>query len=192
MANLNSIFSKKETSKENLARQRLSKETGNSGFLVGTIFCGVALVWALLILLAGASVSSKIKAGIVSVLLVVAIIFLSLNYVKQKNAMSDILEAFLSGERNISNIVAISGLSNKVTTKLIQNMISKGIIADATIDRINNRIVDKVKSDVSAENAGKTVICTGCGAKNTLTGNVGQKCEYCGAALSEVLINDDK
>lgn len=192
MANFNSIFSKKEISKENLARQRLSKETGNSGFLVGTIFCGVALAWALLMLLAGNSVSTKITAGIISVLLVIVIIFLSLNYMKQKNAMSDILEAFLSGERNISNIVAISGLSNKVTTKLIQNMISKGIIADATIDRINNRIVDKVKSAVSVENAGKTVICAGCGAKNTLTGVVGQKCEYCGAVLSEALMNDDK
>lgn len=186
MVNLNSLFPKKEISKEELARQRLSKETGNSVMLVGGIWGGLLSACALMLLFCGENLSTKITAGIVFVPLLAVTVFLIMSYIKQKNAMSDILEAFLAGERNISNIVSITGLSNKVTTKIIQNMISKGILIDATIDRINNKIVDKAKTVASAENAGKTVLCTGCGAKNTLTGEVGQKCEYCGALLSEV------
>lgn len=186
MANFNNLFQRKEKSKEQIAREKLEKEAGNSGMLVGGIWSGLLSACALMLLFGGENLSTKITAGITFVPLLVATIFLIMNYVKRKNAMSDILEAFLAGERNISNIVSITGLSNKVTTKIIQNMISKGIIIDANIDRLNNKLVDKVKTVESTENAGKTVLCTGCGAKNTLTGEFGQKCEYCGALLSEV------
>ncbi len=186
MANFNNLFQRKEKSKEQIAREKLEKEAGNSGILMGAIGCGVATVMLFTPLLAGNSVAVKITAGVFSLPLAALTVFLAIIYIKTKNAMSDILEAFLAGERNISNIVSITGLSNKVTTKIIQNMISKGIIIDATIDRINNKIVDRAKTVASAENIGKTVLCMGCGAKNTLTGEVGQKCEYCGALLSEV------
>lgn len=186
MADFNNLFQRKEKSKEELARQRLSKETGNSVFFMGIIICSVVLMWTLLLLIIGKGAPIKITSGIISVLLVPVIVFLSSKYIKQKNAMSDILEAFLAGERNISNIVSLTGLNNKTAITIIQNMISKGIIIDANIDRLNNKLVDKVKTVASAENAGKTVLCTGCGAKNTLTGEFGQKCEYCGALLSEV------
>lgn len=192
MANFNNLFKRKEKSKEQIAREKLEHETGNSGFLVGTIFCGVALAWALLMLLAGNSVSTKITAGIISVLLVIVIIFLSLNYMKQKNAMTGILEAFLAGERSISNIAIGIGLNNKTTAKLIQTMMSKKIIIDANIDRTNNVIVDNKKTNCSPDNIGKIIICTGCGAKNTFTGKAGQRCEYCGAVISEEMINENR
>lgn len=185
MANLNNLFQRKEKSKEQIAREKLEKEAGDSGMIMGAIGCGFATIMLLSQLLADNSVAVKITAGVFTLPLAALTVFLAIIYLKQKNAMSDILEAFLAGERSISNLVVITGLNNKTATRIIQNMITKGII-DANIDILNNKLVDKVKTVASAENIGKTVLCTGCGAKNTLTGEVGQKCEYCGALLSEV------
>lgn len=112
-----------------------------------------------------------------------------MSYIKQKNAMEGILEAFLNGERNISSIALSVRLNNKTVVNLIQRMIFKKIIMDAHIDKLNNKIVDSQKAG-SSENIGKIVICTGCGAKNTLTGKLGQTCEYCGAAINEDMLND--
>lgn len=67
MVNLNNLFTKKEKSKDDLMRERLSRDSGNSGLLVGAIWCGIALVWALLFVLIGDTASSKIIGGIISV-----------------------------------------------------------------------------------------------------------------------------
>lgn len=191
MVDFKKLLNIKEKSADDLARERLAKVSNNSGWIAGIGCSGVALAWALLLLAVGDGTSVKIKSGIISVLLVAAIIFFAINYVKQKNAMNSILEDFLAGERNISNIAIGVGLNNKTTAKLIQTMMSKKIIVDANIDRINNRIVDNKKTMSSAENIGKIIICTGCGAKNTFTGKVGQRCEYCGAVISEEMINEN-
>lgn len=45
------------------------------------------------------------------------------DYIRQKNVMKGMLEAFLAGERNISNIAIAVGMNNKTTAKLIQTMI---------------------------------------------------------------------
>ena len=195
MVNLKKLFKHKEKSVEDLARERLTRELGNSGLIIGIVFCSVALAWTLLMLLMGLignDASVMITSGIVFIILVAIIIFLAMNYTKHKNAMEGILEAFLAGERNISNIAIGVGLNNKTTAKMIQTMIFKKIIIDANIDRINNRIVDNKKATGLAENVGKIVVCEGCGAKNTLNGKAEQRCEYCGAIISEDMINENK
>lgn len=68
MADFNNLFQRKEKSKEELARQRLSKETGNSVFLMGIIICSVVLMWTLLLLIIGKGAPIKITSGIISVL----------------------------------------------------------------------------------------------------------------------------
>ena len=192
MVDFKKLLNVKEKSADDLARERLENTIKSSGWIAGISCSGVALVWALLLLAAGDGTSVRIKSGIISILLVAAIVFFAINYVKQKNAMTGILEAFLGGERNISNIAIGIGLNNKTTAKLIQTMMSKKIIIDANIDRINNRIVDNKKATGSVENIGKIVVCEGCGAKNTLNGKAGQRCEYCGAVISEEMINENK
>lgn len=190
MVDFKKLLNIKEKSADDLARERLEKASGDSGWIGGIVACAIALAWTLLFLLDG-SVSVKITSGTISILLVAAIVYFAINYIKQKNAMTGILEAFLAGERNISNIAIGVGLNNKTTAKLIQTMILKKIIVNANIDRINNRIVDNKKTMSSAENIGKIIICTGCGAKNTFTGKVGQRCEYCGTVISEEMINEN-
>ena len=188
MANLKRFFTQKEKSTEELMRERLEKESGDSGWIVGIVWCGIVLLWSLLLSFWGISTSVKVTSAIIAVLALAALIFMARNYVKQKNAMEGILEAFLAGERNISNIAISVDLDNKTAAKLIQTMISKKIIIGAHLDRINNKIVDSLKITGSLENVGKIVICTGCGAKNTLSGVVGQKCEYCGTGIGEELL----
>lgn len=191
MADFNKLFNnfnkliKKDKSAEELARERLQREMGNSGSILGIVFCSIALVCALSMILAGENTATKIGAGIVSVVLAAAIIFLALNYFKRKNAMEGILEAFFAGERDISYIAASVDQNSKTVCKMLQAMVSKNIIRDVYIDKLNNKIVDKVRSMDSSQNAGKIVVCAGCGAKNTLTGKPGQTCEYCGAVIGE-------
>lgn len=191
MVDFKKLLNIKEKSADDLARERLEEALNNNGWIEGIGYISVALAGALVFLVIGDGTSVKIKSGIISVLLIAAIIFFAINYVKQKNAMTGILEAFWAGERSISNIAIGIGLNNKTTAKLIQTMILKKIIVDANIDRINNRIVDNKKTMSSAENIGKIIICTGCGAKNTFTGKVGQRCEYCGTVISEEMINEN-
>lgn len=190
MMNFNKIFNQQDKSTEDLMRERLSKETGNSWLIIGAVWCGIGLFWALMALVAGEGISVKVTSAIIFILLLSLLIFLVRKYVRQKNALEGILEAFLAGERNISNIAISVDVDNKTVANLIQTMISKKIIINAHIDKINNKIVDNLKTTGSTENVGKIVICSGCGAKNTLNGKVGQKCEYCGAGISEELIID--
>ncbi len=192
MVNFKKLLNVKEKSADDLARERLEKESSNSNLIMGIMFCCWTLFITLLILLVADSALVKITSGIISALLVAAIIFFAINYIKQKNAMAGILEAFLAGERNISNIAVGVGLNHKTTAKLIQTMIFKKIIMDANIDRTNDKIVDNKRIASSAENIGKIILCTGCGAKNAFTGKAGQRCEYCGAVISEEMINEKK
>ena len=191
MVDFKKLLNIKEKSAEDLARSRLERESGNSGWVGGIIGCALALLFTFSIFLAVENPFAKTILGLSTVLLTVAIVFFAIMQVKQKNAMEGILEAFLAGERNISNIAIGVGLNNKTTAKLLQTMIFKKIIIDANIDRINNRIVDSKKTTGSAKNIGKIVICEGCGAKNTLNGKAGQRCEYCGALISEEMINEN-
>lgn len=179
------IMPRRTRTPEEIARNRLERELGNSGIIAGAVFSGIATFVMLTIALTRYEISIKIIIGIIAILLLGLTIYLGMNYLKQKNAMEDILEAFLSGERSISNISIISGLNSKAVMKIIQSMIIKGIIQNAYIDKLNYKIVEKQKTTDNANNIGKVVKCTGCGAKNTLKGIVDQKCEYCGAVLSE-------
>lgn len=192
MIDFKKLLNRKEKSADDLARERLEREFKNNGWaFIGIPFCGLALMFVLPILFTSKSMAVKTVLGIVSVLLVAAIIFFAMIYMRQKNAMTGILEAFLAGERDISNIALGIGLNNKTTAKLIQTMILKKIIFDANIDRANNKIVDNKKVTGASENIGKIIICAGCGAKNTFTGKVGQRCEYCGAVISEDMLNEN-
>lgn len=192
MIDLKKILNIKEKSADDLARERLGKESANSGYVGGITICALALMFTFPIFLVTENPFTKTILGLSTVLLIAAIVFFVIMQVKQKNAMTGILEAFLAGERSISNIAIGVGLNNKTTAKLIQTMMSKKIIINANIDRTNNVIVDKKKTNCSPDNIGKIIICTGCGAKNTFTGKVGQRCEYCGAVISEEMINENK
>ncbi len=194
MAILNNIFTKTtktQKSTEEIMRERLSHELGNSGLIGGIMWCGIVSAWAFLFLLDGETASVKIISGIIFALHLALIIYLAIRYLRQKNAMEGILEAFLAGERNISNIALSVNVDNKTVSKLIQTMIFKRIIIDAHIDKTNNRIIDTQKTADSSKNAGKIVICSGCGAKNTLTGILGQTCEYCGTAIRAEMIDEN-
>lgn len=192
MVDFKKLLNIKEKSADDLARERLGKESANSGYVGGISICGLALMFTFPIFLVEENPFTKTILGLSTVLSIAAIIFFVVMQVKQKNAMTGILEAFLAGERNISNIAIGIGLNNKTTAKLIQTMMSKKIIIDANIDRTNNVIVDNKKTNCSPDNIGKIIICTGCGAKNTFTGKAGQKCEYCGAVISEEMINENR
>ena len=65
MADFNKLFNnfnkliKKDKSAEELARERLQREMGNSGSILGIVFCGIALMWALLLILAGENTADQ-------------------------------------------------------------------------------------------------------------------------------------
>ena len=99
--------------------------------------------------------------------------------------MEDVFESVLGGERSITNMSATSGLNEKEVIRITQSLLSKGILENVYIDKLNHKIIEKQKNADKSNNIGKVVQCSGCGAKNTLNGIIGQQCEYCGAVLHE-------
>lgn len=190
MIDFKQFLNRKEKNPNDLARDRLEKELTNSTAVAIISFCALGLTWSLMVLLGAKTAKTKIYSVIISVLLITVIVFLEIIHQRRKNAMIGILEAFLGGERNVSNIAMEIRMDNKTTAKLIQTMMFKKIIIDASIDIPNNQIVDRKKSTDSMENIGKIVACRGCGASNTLDGTVGQRCEYCGALIDEEMLNE--
>lgn len=191
MIDFKKLLNRKEKSADDLARERLEREINDSGWMGGIVICALALMFTFPIFLAVKNTFTKTVLGLSTAILTASIVFFVIMQVKQKNAMTGILEAFLAGERDISNIALGIGLNNKTAVKMIQTMILKKIIFDANIDRTNNKIVDNKKVTGASENIGKIIICAGCGAKNTFTGKVGQRCEYCGAVITEDVINEN-
>lgn len=191
MVDFKKLLNIKEKSADDLARERLEKASGNSGWVGGISGCALALIFTFPIFLVVENPFTKTILGLSTLLLTAAIAFFVIMQVKQKNAMKSVLEDFLAGERDIANIATHISANVQYTVKLIQTMMAKKIIIDANIDRTNNVIVDSKKTNCSPDNIGKIIICTGCGAKNTFTGKVGQRCEYCGAVISEEMINDN-
>ncbi len=174
-----------EKSDDELARTRLQRELGDSGWIMGAVWCGIVAVWSALLSAVGESTSIKIKSCIVLVISIALLIFCVIKYIKRKNALEDVFESILAGERSIRNISVTSGLNEREVIRVVQSLLSKGIIKNVYIDKLNHKIVEKQKNADESGNIDKVVLCSGCGAKNTLNGTVGQQCEYCGAVLHE-------
>ena len=64
----------------------------------------------------------------------------------------------------------------------IQKLIDNGYYEDAYIDDTERCIVFPETSGIDLDFEQKTVICSGCGAKNTIK-SANSKCEYCGTPL---------
>lgn len=185
IGNFASRFGKAKSDDE-IARTKLGRETGTSVWFVGAMWCGlIAFVTFSIGTASSASLSTRIILRIVSVILIVLTIVCAIKHIKRKNALEDVFESVLGGERSIINISATSGLSEREVIRIIQSLLSKGILKNVYIDKLNRKIIEKQKNADKSNNVGKVVQCSGCGAKNTLNGTVGQQCEYCGAVLHE-------
>ena len=119
------------------------------------------------------------------------------NHEKKADKCDFILSDGLKNFNEEADVLVIAGMGGLLISNIILNDYEKEIkfkkiIIDANIDRTNNVIIDSKKTNCSPDNIGKIIICTGCGAKNTFTGKVGQRCEYCGAVISEEMINENK
>ncbi len=98
------------------------------------------------------------------------------------------------GVYQLDSIAAARGKSYEAVKKDIQKMIQKGYLNKAYIDESTGKVVllyPKVKKVEKVETINKTlpkkpeekkIVCSCCGATNTITGENGE-CEYCGALL---------
>lgn len=166
---------------DEIARARLQNELGDSGWIMGAVWCGIVAIWAAIFSAVGESTSIRIISCIVLVVSIALLIFCVIKYIRRKNALEDVFESVLAGERSIKNISVTSGLNEKEVMRIVQSILSKGIIQNIYIDKFNHKILEKQKN----VDIGKVVLCSGCGAKNILNGIIGQKCEYCGTLLHE-------
>lgn len=180
---IGNVAGKLGKSDDELARMRLQREIGNSDWIGGAMWCGIVAIWAAIFSAFGKSIS--IISCIVLVVSIALLIFCVIKYIRQKKALEDVFESILGGERSITNISITSGLNEKEVIRIVQSIISKGIIKNIYIDKLNHKIIEKQKNGDKSENIGKVVQCNGCGAKNILKGIIGQQCEYCGALLHE-------
>lgn len=76
MVDFKKLLNIKEKSADDLARERLGKESGNSGYVGGISICGLALMLTFLIFLVEENPFTKTILGLSTVLLIAAIIFL--------------------------------------------------------------------------------------------------------------------
>lgn len=118
---------------------------------------------------------------------------------KKKNEEENVklyLPIIVNGNiRQLDSIAATTGKSYDVVKADIQKLITKGQLKGAYIDESKREVVlttaapDSIIDDpvqqaaASADLQAKVVVCSCCGASNTICGTTGE-CEYCGSPIA--------
>ena len=98
----------------------------------------------------------------------------------------------IDNETFIENIGAKTSQSTDFVMNDIQNMIDKKLFINASIDKnrgyivfqnMNNNLKTESSESDYSNNEVEVVICSGCGAKNTILKGSNGECEFCGSPI---------
>ncbi|GHU50610.1 hypothetical protein FACS1894127_6080 [Clostridia bacterium] len=91
-----------------------------------------------------------------------------------------------SNQIYIDNIASLMNVPISTVIEDLQKMIRLGYFSEAYLDMTMRKIVIPDRSHAYAQGTRTaSVICSGCGASNTLVIGQGSVCEYCGSPLKQ-------
>lgn len=170
---------------------RQAAVSGNTGSL--NIIAWILIVMGGLMVISSFSTESVISSILMGLFVLAGGIVL-LRKAKQNKLRSETYKKYIqivvnSGETSIDSIASVQGVTSDNVVKNLQEMIDLGLLNGAYINQANRQIVlpnqqSVVQNQKSNGSSSKKIItCPGCGAKNVISGNGVQNCEYCGTPL---------
>jgi low temperature requirement protein LtrA len=151
--------------------------------IMGIILSAVGLVGLVRSFVTGAEYTGFSSIPVMMIVGGIVLMVMSRSYKNNENRYRRYISLIVNSKQiYIDNIASLMNVPINVVMEDLQKMIRAGYFSEAYLDMTTRRIVIPERSYAQGTRT-STVICSSCGASNTLVIGQQSECEYCGSPL---------